>query len=149
MKHRLKPSQYMVLIAVMFTASVGDALLARGMTQVGSIDPHHLRLLLHALVNPFVAGGILVLAGFFATYMTALSFADLTFVMPATAFSQVVTALLSRFWLHEHLSLSRWTGILLIFSAVGFVAASPPRTEHDGEGTKPSALEIMDSGVVE
>ncbi len=146
MKHRLKPSQYLVLLAVMFTASVGDALLKRGMAEVGSVDPHHLRLLIHALLNPFVAGGILILAGFFASYMTALSFADLTFVMPATAFSQIITALLGRFWLHEHLSASRWAGIVLIFCAVGFVAGGPSRTEHE---ESPTALEIMDSGVAE
>ena len=145
MKHHLKPSQYMVLIAVILTASVGDALLARGMAQVGSVDPHHLRLLVHALVNPYVAAGILVLAGFFASYMTSLSFADLTFVMPATAFSQVITALISRFWLHEHLSLYRWAGIVLIFCAVGFVAGGPSRTEH-GE---PSSLDVMDAAVAE
>jgi drug/metabolite transporter (DMT)-like permease len=131
----------------MFTASVGDALLKRGMDQVGAVDPRHLHLLIHALVNPYVASGILVLAGFFASYMTALSFADLTFVMPATAFSQIVIALLGRFWLHEHLSLYRWTGIALIFCAVGFVAGGPSRTEREGEG--PSTLEIMDAGVAE
>ena len=147
-KHRLKPSQYLILLAVMLTASVGDALLKRGMDQVGAVDPSHLRLLIHALINPYVASGIVVLAGFFASYMTALSFADLTFVMPATAFSQVITALLGRFWLHEHLSLYRWAGILLIFCAVGFVAGGPSRTEHSSEGSGPS-LEIMDAGVAE
>lgn len=149
MKHQLKFWQYMVLVAVMFTASVGDAMLARGMAQVGTVNPHNLSLLVSALVNPWVAGGILILAGFFASYMTALSFADLTFVMPATAFSQVITALLSRFWLHEHLSISRWAGILLIFCAVGFVAGGPSRTEHEGEGTGPSTLAVMDAGVAE
>ena len=45
--------------------------------------------------------GIALLIGFFASYLTALSWADLTFVMPATAFGNVIVALLSRFWLHE------------------------------------------------
>lgn len=148
-KHQLKFWQYMVLVAVMFTASVGDAMLKRGMRDIGTVDPHNLRLLLHALLNPWVAGGILVLAGFFASYMTALSFADLTFVMPATAFSQIVMALLGRFWLHEHLSLARWAGIFLIFCAVGFVAGGPSRTEHDDESSTPSTLAIMDGGVAE
>jgi drug/metabolite transporter (DMT)-like permease len=140
MTHRLKPSQYAILLAVMLTASVGDTLLAHGMKQVGPVDLHHLHLLWHALFNPFVDIGIVLLIGFFACYMTALSFADLTFVMPATAFGYVVIALLSRFWLHEHLSLSRWLGILLITSAVGFVANSPSRTEHP-------SLDVMDSAT--
>ncbi|MDE1162141.1 MAG: EamA family transporter [Acidobacteriaceae bacterium] len=133
MKHALKPSQYAVLIAIMLTASVGDSLLARGMEQVGSVDFQHLGLLWKALFNPFIDGGILLLIGFFASYMTALSWADLTFVMPATAFGYVVVALLSHFWLHEHLSLSRWAGIVLITCAVGFVANGPSRTEHPAE----------------
>ena len=143
MKHRLKLSQYAILLTVMLTASVGDTLLARGMSQVGPVDLHHLGLLFHALSNPHVVAGIVLLIGFFASYMTALSWADLTFVMPATAFGYVVVALLSRFWLHEHLSLYRWAGILLITCAVGFVAGGPSRTEHP---THPD-LDLMDSGA--
>jgi drug/metabolite transporter (DMT)-like permease len=143
MTHRLKPSQYAILLTVMLTASVGDTLLSRGMAQVGPVDLHHLGLLLHALTNPYIISGIVLLIGFFASYMTALSWADLTFVMPATAFGYVVVALLSRFWLHEHLSLYRWAGILLIVCAVGFVAGGPSRTEHP---THPD-LDLMDSGA--
>ncbi|HEY2040025.1 MAG TPA: EamA family transporter [Edaphobacter sp.] len=144
MKHALKPSQYAILITIMLTASVGDTLLSRGMAQVGQVDLHHLGLLWHALFNPFVISGIILLIGFFASYMTALSWADLTFVMPATAFGYVVVALLSRFWLHEHLSLYRWAGIFLIVCAVGFVAGGPSRTEHPEE---PHELGLMDSGA--
>jgi uncharacterized membrane protein len=140
MKHALKPSQYAVLIAIMLTASVGDSLLARGMAQVGAVDLHHLGLLWHALFNPYVDLGIVLLIGFFASYTTALSWADLSFVMPATAFGYVVIALLGKYWLHEQLSLSRWAGIALIVCAVGFVAGGPSRTEHP-------ELDQMDSGV--
>jgi drug/metabolite transporter (DMT)-like permease len=144
MTHRLKPSQYAILIAIMLTASVGDTLLSRGMAQVGAVDFHHLGLLWHALFNPFVVSGIILLIGFFASYMTALSWADLTFVMPATAFGYVVVALLSHFWLHEHLSVYRWAGIGLIVCAVGFVANGPSRTEHAAEHHE---LDLMDSGA--
>ena len=144
MKHRLKLSQYAILLTVMLTASVGDTLLARGMSQVGPVDLHHLGLLFHALSNPNVVAGIVLLIGFFASYMTALSWADLTFVMPATAFGYVVVALLSRFWLHEHLSLYRWAGIALIVCAVGFVAGGPSRTEHPSDRHE---LDLMDSGA--
>jgi drug/metabolite transporter (DMT)-like permease len=64
--------------------------------------------------------------------------------MPATAFVYVVVALLSRFWLHEHLSIYRWAGIVLIVCAVGFVAGGPSRTEH--ESSHPD-LDLMDSGA--
>jgi len=140
MKHALKPSQYAILITIMLTASVGDTLLSRGMAQVGQVDMQHLGLLWHALFNPFVISGIVLLIGFFASYMTALSWADLSFVMPATAFGYCVVALLGRFWLHEQLSVYRWAGILLIVCAVGFVANGPALTEHP-------ELNRMDSGA--
>lgn len=148
MTHRLKTSQYAVLVLVMLTASVGDSLLSRGMSQVGQVNLQHLGRLWLALGNAYVLCGIVLLIGFFAFYMTALSWADLTFVMPATAFGYVVLALLSRFWLHEKLSGSRWAGIALIVCAVGFVANGPPRTEEAGRvSSAPDDLKILDSGV--
>ncbi len=147
MKHRLKPSQYAILVAVMLTASVGDSLLSRGMAQIGPVDPHHLGLLWHALFNPFILAGIVLLIGFFASYMTALSWADLTFVMPATGFGYVVLALISRLWLHEHLSAYRWTGILLIVSAVGFVAGGPSRTDSTQNPQPTAELAALDVGA--
>ena len=121
MKHRLTLSQYLILL---------DALLARGMRQIGTVDLHHLGLLWHALFNPFVDLGIVLLIAFFATYTTALSWADLTFVMPATSLSYIVIALMGHVLLGEHLALTRWLGVFLIVCAVGFVAGGPSRTEH-------------------
>jgi len=144
MKHTLTPQRYLILLAVMLTASVGDTLLSRGMAQVGPVDFHHLDCFWYVFFNPFVASGIVLLIGFFASYMTALSWADLTFVMPATAFGYVVVALLSRFWLHEHLSTYRWAGIVLIVCALGFVAGGPSRTEH---ASSHPDLDLMDSGA--
>ncbi len=148
MKYRLKASQYAILAAVTLTASVGDTMLSRGMAQVGRVDVHHLGLLWHALFNGYVVAGIVLLIGFFSSYMTALSWADLTFVMPATAFGYVVVALLSRVWLHEQLSPYRWAGIALIVCAVGFVAGGPPKTETAIATEEPAELAVMDSGAV-
>ena len=60
MKHTLTPQRYLILLAVMLTASVGDTLLSRGMAQVGAVDVHHLGLLWHALFNPYVDSGIVL-----------------------------------------------------------------------------------------
>ncbi len=130
MKHTLTPQRYLILLAVMLTASVGDTLLSHGMSQVGPVSLHNLPLLFIALRNPWIITGILCLLGFFASYLTALSWADLTFVLPSTAFGYVVVALLGHFWQHEHVSLARWLGILLIVCGVGFVANGPSLTEH-------------------
>jgi drug/metabolite transporter (DMT)-like permease len=128
MKHTLTFERYMVLVAVMLTASIGDTLLSHGMSQVGAVSLSHLGMLFTAMKNPWVIGGILCLLGFFASYLTALSWADLTFVLPSTAFGYIVVALLAHFWQHEHISLSRWVGILLIVGGVGFVANGPSLT---------------------
>jgi len=130
MKHRLTPQQYLILLTVTLTAAVGDTLLSHGMSQVGTVDIHHLGLLFHAMLNPWVDCGVILLIGFFASYLTALSWADLTFVLPSTAFSYVVVAVISHFWLHEHISYLRWAGILLITGGVGFISQGPALTEH-------------------
>jgi uncharacterized membrane protein len=130
MKHTLTPQRYLVLLAVILTASFGDVLLSHGMSQVGPVSLHNLSLLIVALKNLWVMAGIMLLLGFFASYLTALSWADLTFVLPSTAFSYVIVALLSRFWLHEQISIYRWLGILMIVCGVGFVANGPSLTEH-------------------
>jgi drug/metabolite transporter (DMT)-like permease len=62
--------------------------------------------------------------------MTALSWADLTYVLPATSFGYVLLALVARFLLHEHVSPLRWLGIALITGGVGFVAGGPSLTTH-------------------
>ena len=122
--------KYLVILSVVFFGSVGDAFLARGMKHTGAIDIHHLSNVFTALANPFVIVGIFFLLAFMSSYMTALSFADLTYVMPATAISYVVMVLLSIFWLHEHVSPQRWAGVAFIVIGVGVVAGGPSRTEH-------------------
>jgi drug/metabolite transporter (DMT)-like permease len=122
--------KYLVLLSVVVFGSIGDSFLARGMRDVGAIDIHHAAHVFSALANVWVILGIFLLLGFMSSYMTALSFADLTFVLPATAIGYVVMALLSIFWLHEHVSLQRWAGIALIVTGVGVVAGGPSRTEH-------------------
>jgi drug/metabolite transporter (DMT)-like permease len=134
--------KYLVILSIVFFGSVGDACLARGMKHVGSIDVHHLGNIFAALANPFIIAGIFLLLGFMWSYMTALSFADLTYVLPATAISYVVMTLLSIFWLHEHVSPQRWVGVAFIVIGVGVVAGGPSRTEH------PSA-KVSESAAVE
>jgi drug/metabolite transporter (DMT)-like permease len=102
------------------------------MKQLGPVSLNNLGALFVALKSPWIISGIIILMGFMASYMTALSWADITFVLPATAFGNVIVTLLSKFWLHEQVSRSRWLGIALIVIGVGFVANGPSRTEHAG-----------------
>src|ERR1700739_476204 len=99
------------------------------MKEVGNISFSRISDMLLAITNPYVALGILLLLGFFACYMTALSWADLTYVLPATSLGYVLIALIGKFLLHEDVTLTRWLGILLISGGVGFVAGGPSRTD--------------------
>jgi drug/metabolite transporter (DMT)-like permease len=128
--HTLTARQYLVLGLVALCAPLGDTCLSRGMTQLPAISPAHPASLVAAVFTPWIAAGIALLIGFFASYLTALSWADLTFVLPATAFGNVIVAFLSKFWLHEPISLERWAGIVLITVGVGFVAHGPSLTER-------------------
>jgi drug/metabolite transporter (DMT)-like permease len=124
--------KYLVLVGVALLGPVGDSLLSRGMKEGGGISPHHLPAVVLSILNPWVALGIVLLLGFFASYMMALSWADLTYVLPATSIGYVVLALIARFLLHEHISLTRWLGILLISGGVGVVASGPASSHHSG-----------------
>jgi len=131
--HRLSPHQWMILGLVALCAPLGDTCLSRGMTHLPPISLEHPATLIGAVFTPWIAAGIALLIGFFASYLTALSWADLTFVLPATAFGNVIVALLSKFWLHEPISLERWAGIVLITVGVGFVAHGPALTERPAQ----------------
>ncbi len=120
--------KYLVLAGVSVFAPLGDSLLSYGMKQVGNISAKNIPDLLLAITNPWVGLGIIFLLGFFASYMTALSWADLTYVLPASSLGYVLLALIARFALHERISLMRWLGIALVSAGVGFVTSGPERT---------------------
>ena len=114
------------------------------MKELGNVSLHNLSGLLLAVTNPWVTLGILLLLAFFTCYMSALSWADLTYVLPASSLGYVLVALVARFAFHEEISFSRWLGIAMIAAGVGFVAAGPsvtPGHEHD------TSAEAVSSGV--
>lgn len=120
--------KYLVLAGVAVFASIGDSMLSRGMKDIGQVSFSRLSDLILAVRDPWIVGGILFLLAFFAAYMTALSWADLTYVLPATSIGYVLLALIAKFVLHEHVTMLRWLGILLIAIGVSFVASGPELT---------------------
>ena len=132
--------KYLVLAGVTVFAAAGDSMLSHGMKQSGNISIHHLQGVILAVLNPWVAVGILLLLAFFAAYMNALSWADLTYVLPATSLGYVLLALVAKFALHENVSPMRWVGIALISGGVGFVAGGPALTSHAHDDPAQSEL---------
>ncbi len=129
-KDRVTFRKYLVLAGVTLFAAIGDTFLSRGMKQVGNISLHSLPNIFFTLLNPWVALGIFFLLGFFASYMTALSWADLTYVLPATSLGYVLLAVIAKFFLHEQVTTTRWVGIALISAGVGCVTQGPALTRH-------------------
>jgi drug/metabolite transporter (DMT)-like permease len=130
--------KYLVLAGITVFSTAGDSLLAHGMKRLGAISLSNLHDLIFAVLNPWVAGGIVLLMAYFASYMSALSWADLTYVLPATSVGYVLVALIARFSFGEAISPIRWLGIGLVTAGVGFVAAGPsltaappPQPHHD------------------
>lgn len=119
---------WLVLAAVCLCAALGEACLKHGMSQFGVISWTNAHMLFAALLNPWIVVGTILLIGFFSSYLAALSWADLTYVLPATALGYVVTALIARFALNEAVSPARWAGVLLITAAVGLIARGPSLT---------------------
>jgi drug/metabolite transporter (DMT)-like permease len=120
--------KYLVLAGITLFSTVGDSLLARGMKESGSISLHNISSLFLVILNPWVALGILCLLAFFSCYMSALSWADLTYVLPATSLGYVLVALIGHFGFHELISPTRWLGIMMIAVGVGFATAGPSVT---------------------
>ena len=100
------------------------------MTSLPPISLAHPLSLIRRCLRRGLRLGIALLIGYFASYLTALSWADLTYVLPATAFGNVIVALLAKYWLHEAISWSGGAGIVLITVGVGFVAHGPALTER-------------------
>ncbi len=136
--------KYLILLAVTVFGASGDVCLARGMRDFGAVSSSNWRQLLTAFLNPWVIVGICLLILFFCSYLTALSWADLTYVLPATAVSYVLMALLAKIFLHENVTLEHWLGVGLITIGVGFVATGPsltvparhPRQESESAATR-------------
>lgn len=120
--------KFATLAGVVVFGSLGDVCLKHGMAAFPDITLARWTVLIHAIFAPKVAFGIALLIGFFACYLSSLSFADLTYVLPATSVGYIGMAFLARYVLHEHISVTRWLGILLIALGVGFVARGPSLT---------------------
>jgi len=120
----------MVLVVVL-CANAGDLLLKRGMSQIGAIDlttagiGHAFR---QTVTNGTIWAGIFFLTGFMVSYMTVLSWADYSYVMPAGAFGYALLTFLSVIFLHETVSPRRWVGVVLICVGVLLVGQTKPRT---------------------
>ena len=128
--HGQRRKNQLLVAFVVITNVLGNVLLSRGMHQVGRIVSYSPLDYVRAILNPWAAGGILVLVLWIISDLALLSRADLSFVLPVTASAYVLVALGGHFFLHDHISWQRWIGILLITGGVVLAEETPSRTTN-------------------
>ena len=115
----------LVLIAAVI-GGTGHVLLAKGMKTVGDLTEAPSErlggMVARALSNRWLLLGVVLQATFFAMYLTLLSRAEVSQVLPMTAVDYIVVALLAYALLGEAVTPARWMGILLIVAGVFMVA---------------------------
>jgi drug/metabolite transporter (DMT)-like permease len=112
----------LVLLLAVGGTCVGEALLAKGLKQGTSSEG------LLAQVRA-VLGEAHFLTGFFLTivsfglYLLTLRWGDLSVVLPLTAFSYPLGAVLGKYYLAETVSPTRWLGVAIITLGVVIILA--------------------------
>src|SRR5579872_6263112 len=130
-QRQLRIKTLLMVLALVVCANIGDLTMKRGMTEIGAVDLTPVGLA-HAfrstLTNAKIWIGIVFLLGFMASYMTVLSWADYSYVMPVGAFGYAMLTLLAVIFLHEHVSPRRWLGVMLVCIGVLLVGRTKPST---------------------
>lgn len=115
----------LLLASLIVFSSLGEILSARGMKQVGELS-FQPRLLLQSLRKIFrnrnLFASIACLAISFFSFLSLLSFVDLSYVVPLTAVSYITNTIGSKFLLHEKISAARWWGTMLVSCGVAIIS---------------------------
>ena len=105
----------------------GEICATRAMKRVGEVKNFAPRALLEVLGRAFRVGwmwlGIALMALSFYAFLALLSWAPVSFVIPATALSYAVGALGAKFLLGERVSATRWAGVLFVCLGVALAWA--------------------------
>ncbi len=131
----MKKKTYLLLASMVFFSSLGNVLLSKGMKQIGDIHDYKPQVLARIFFQTFTSGtiwlGISSLLVFFISYLLVLSWADFSYVQPASAIGYAAVAVLGYFVLGEIISPMRWVAVLFICAGVGLVGGTEPRTAGD------------------
>jgi uncharacterized membrane protein len=131
----LRARTNLFIVLVVMLNPLGNTFLREGMNRTGAPPQWTPQALAVFFWKAFQSGsvwlGISLLLLFFICYMLVLSWADYSYVLPASAGSYVVVALLGSTVLGEHVPLGRWIGIGLICAGAVLVGRTSPATEGE------------------
>lgn len=119
---------FLFLAIVVLSGTGGDIAVTHAMKQIGEVKSFALQALLAVLGRVLQSGwmwlGIAQMTLAFFSLLALLSWAEVSFVVPATAANYIVGALGARFLLKERVSKARWAGMLLVSAGVALVCAA-------------------------
>lgn len=131
-KRRLQLKTIPLIFLSILLGPLGNVLLGKGMKGIGPVRSSRLLgflpLIYHAFFSPVLWLGIACLLCFFLVHMLLFTWADYSYVQPATALAYASVAMLSFLLLGEHVSALRWSGIALICLGVLIVGRTHPNT---------------------
>ncbi len=114
------------LLTLVFADSAGDIFMAKGMKQIGKVSllsrSKMLKSFKGILTNPFIGVGIACYGLSFLAFICLLTWADVSFIRPATAMGYVFSILGAHYILKEKMTLGRLTGIAVIGMGVGIIS---------------------------
>ena len=87
-------------------------------------------IVLKGATNPRIILGVALEAVFFACLLYMMSQKEISFVWPLTSLSFVMTTLAAVFYLHEHVSGTRWAGVALIMIGAALITWSEKQKEQ-------------------
>ena len=121
-----------VLILAITAQAVGNVYLTKAMKAItltsAGAGGDLIAIAGRAATSPMLWLGTLLLIVFFVLYSAALSWADLSFVLPATAFGYVLNVAAGHYFLNESVSPARWAGSAVITLGVFLVSRSGVRS---------------------
>ena len=127
---------YLLICLMVIFGPLGNVFLGKGMKELGasSAEPAlgAIGFVFHVITSGTVWLGIGSLLTFFVAYMLVLSWADYSYVQPASAAAYGMVALLGHFVLREVVTPVRWMGVMLICCGVLVVGHTSPRTTDRG-----------------
>lgn len=129
----LRHKTLVVSLIVIASNALGNYTLTRGMREVGSVISISPAPYIHAMLDPWVVAGIVLLFTWLVTRLSLLSWADLSYVLMVTSTSYVLSAILAKVFLDERISATRWLGIALISAGAFIVARTFPSTAPEPE----------------
>ena len=126
-----------VLVALLVVfSSAGNLFFSVGMKRIGALQGWSIAVLHSDFVAIFTSAwiwlGIVSMLLYFVAFMLVLSWADFTYVLPASASMYAVIAVMGHFVLGESVTALRWIGVALICLGVVFVGRTPASTTKKG-----------------